>query len=161
MSGQNERRAGAMPVTRRRLLQFALAVLPSLLGAKLLSRWIPGLDEDAALGTSGLPTTGALLSGPPGGRTGHDWAFVCDTTRCVGCGLCVEACKLENHVPLDPQYNRTWVERHVVTDDGSVFVDSPEGGIHGFPAQSTAPGAAARPSSASCANDSRSSPPTA
>jgi len=144
MSGQDGRHAGAMPVTRRRLLRLGLAILPGLLGAKLLSRWMPGLGEDAALGTSDLPPAGALPPGPQGGPAGHDWAFVCDTTRCVGCGLCVEACKLENHVPLDPEYNRTWVERHVVTDDGSVFIDSPEGGIHGFPARSTAPGATGR-----------------
>ena len=61
-----------------------------------------------------------------------DWAFVVDTTRCIGCGLCVIACKEENGVPFDAELARTWVERHVVEDGGTVHVDSPEGGIGGF-----------------------------
>jgi Fe-S-cluster-containing dehydrogenase component len=44
-------------------------------------------------------------------------------------------------VPVAPEYNRTWIERHSVTADGTVYVDSPDGGIHGFPPTSTAPGA--------------------
>ncbi len=39
----------------------------------------------------------------------HYWGFVCDTERCIGCGKCVIACKLENKVPWVPEYNRTWV----------------------------------------------------
>ena len=62
----------------------------------------------------------------------HRYGFVVDTTRCIGCGKCVLACKLENHVPMEPCYFRTWVERYVLTEDREVFVDSPEGGIGGF-----------------------------
>lgn len=67
-----------------------------------------------------------------GGR--HYWGFVCDTERCIGCGKCVVACKQENKVPWEAEYNRTWVERYVFTADGEVLVDSPKAGRDGFPA---------------------------
>jgi Fe-S-cluster-containing dehydrogenase component len=50
----------------------------------------------------------------------------------------VGACKAENGVPEAPEFNRTWVERHSVGADGTVYVDSPDGGINGFPEHSTA-----------------------
>ncbi len=62
----------------------------------------------------------------------HYWGFVCDNERCIGCGRCVVACKLENKVPWEPEYNRTWVERYVITEDEEVFVDSPNAGRDGF-----------------------------
>ncbi len=69
--------------------------------------------------------------------SGYDWDahyynFVVDTTKCIGCGRCVRACKLENHVPMEHEFNRTWVERYVITEDEEVFIDSPEAGIEGF-----------------------------
>lgn len=69
------------------------------------------------------------------GSQKRNWAFVVDTTKCIGCGACVLACKLENGVPLDPHVNRTWVERYIITDDGEVLVDSPCGGRDGFGAE--------------------------
>ncbi|MDP3061818.1 MAG: 4Fe-4S dicluster domain-containing protein [Chloroflexota bacterium] len=64
--------------------------------------------------------------------SGQRWAFVVDNTKCIGCGKCLEACKRENDVPLEPQFNRTWVERYVEDEHGETYVDSPDGGIHGF-----------------------------
>ena len=29
------------------------------------------------------------------------WVFLVDTYKCVGCGFCVKACKIENEVPYD------------------------------------------------------------
>jgi len=29
----------------------------------------------------------------------HLWAYLVDTTRCIGCGSCARACKAENDVP--------------------------------------------------------------
>jgi Fe-S-cluster-containing dehydrogenase component len=55
-----------------------------------------------------------------------------DTQKCVGCGFCVKACKIENEVPYDAPVTRTWVERYVVTGDGETHIDSPLGGRDGF-----------------------------
>ncbi|MDH4331589.1 MAG: 4Fe-4S dicluster domain-containing protein [Desulfobulbaceae bacterium] len=60
------------------------------------------------------------------------WAFLVDTNKCVGCGLCVKACKLENEIPYEVPVTRTWVERYVVTKDGKSHIDSPDGAREGF-----------------------------
>jgi tetrathionate reductase subunit B len=70
----------------------------------------------------------------------HKWVMAIDINKCIGCGLCAEACKKENDVPEGP-YFRTWVERYVITKPkpgtgearGEVLVDSPNGGINGYP----------------------------
>ena len=76
-------------------------------------------------------------SGAPKGYdpTEHKWLICLDATKCIGCGLCAEACKKENDVPEGPYY-RTWVERYIITKPkpgsaetrGETLVDSPEGG---------------------------------
>lgn len=70
------------------------------------------------------------------------WVFLIDTTKCVGCGLCVKACKLENEVPYDPPVTRTWVERYVILKNGeshietalgtNALIESPNGGRDGY-----------------------------
>ena len=60
------------------------------------------------------------------------WTFLVDTNKCVGCGLCVKACKTENEIPYDAPVTRTWIERYVVTKDGQAHIDSPMGGRDGF-----------------------------
>ena len=39
------------------------------------------------------------------------WAFLVDTRKCVGCGLCVKACKNENEVPwgVNRQKSPPWL----------------------------------------------------
>jgi Fe-S-cluster-containing dehydrogenase component len=83
----------------------------------------------------------ALVSSPAPDAydpTKHKWLMALDVDRCIGCGLCVEACQKENNVP---QNNfRTWIERYIITKPeagsgesrGETFVDSPNGGINGF-----------------------------
>ena len=71
----------------------------------------------------------------------HKWLMVFDIEQCIGCGLCVDACKTENDVPRDPAYFRTWIERYIIRKAkpgsgharGETTVDSPNGGIDGFP----------------------------
>jgi len=60
------------------------------------------------------------------------WAFLVDTYKCVGCGLCVKACKQENEIPYDANVSRTWVERYVMTKKGRVLADSPKAARDGF-----------------------------
>src|SRR5512139_3008687 len=86
------------------------------------------------LGGGILVSIGSLL--PASGRAMQKaaskelYGFILDTTTCIGCGMCVQACKTENHVP-DECY-RTWVERYIITADEKVYVDSPHGALHGF-----------------------------
>lgn len=68
---------------------------------------------------------------------GKDWGFVVNTEKCIGCAQCVKACKMENHVPLDQEVFRTWVERYVESD-GKVRIDSPNGGLDFEPLEQTA-----------------------
>jgi len=60
------------------------------------------------------------------------WGFLVDTYKCVGCGFCVKACKIENEVPYDANVTRTWVERYVIARDGVTYIDSPKGALEGF-----------------------------
>ncbi len=65
--------------------------------------------------------------------TEHYYAMGIDIEKCIGCGRCAAACKIENNVPQEPYFFRTWVERYIITVDGETMVDSPNGGIDGFP----------------------------
>jgi Fe-S-cluster-containing dehydrogenase component len=60
----------------------------------------------------------------------HSWVYLVDTTKCIGCGMCVRACKAENDVP--DKFFRTWVERYFVEEGKGVAIDSPNGGLDGF-----------------------------
>ncbi len=75
----------------------------------------------------------------------HSWIMAVDIEKCIGCGLCVEACKNENNVIKEPFYFRTWVERYIVKKaapgsghaQGETIIDSPNGAMNGFPASAT------------------------
>ena len=60
----------------------------------------------------------------------HDYVFIIDINKCIGCGSCCVADKREYNVP--DGYYRTWVERYIVTEDGEVFIDSPNGAVDGY-----------------------------
>ena len=95
----------------------------------------------AALGLTGmtLPLTAfemidpkKLLAQEASDKSKVRWVFLVDTYKCVGCGLCVTACKNENEIPSDANVTRTWVERYVLTKEGKLFADTPKGGRDGF-----------------------------
>ena len=120
------------PLTRRQALKLGCAVLASLAGSKLAFDWI-----DAMARPPTAPKLDAALAGYD--ASAHRWGFVVDASACIGCGLCVVACKRENNVPLDAEHTRTWVERHTLTDSGKVGVDAPEAGIQGYASETAAP----------------------
>ncbi len=60
----------------------------------------------------------------------HRYAYLIDAQKCIGCGMCVKACKAENKVP--DGFFRTWIERYEISEDGEAEVDSPNGGLNGF-----------------------------
>ena len=64
----------------------------------------------------------------------HYYGMGIDVDKCIGCARCVVACKAENDVPPDAHHFNTWVERYVIRTNGMVQVDSPNGGMNGFPA---------------------------
>ena len=72
---------------------------------------------------------------PPKDPNGIWYGIGIDIAKCIGCGQCANACKLENNVPREPFYFRTWVEQYTITNDHEVRVESPNGGIDGFTQQ--------------------------
>jgi Fe-S-cluster-containing dehydrogenase component len=81
----------------------------------------------------------SILAGTPEAASNyqtseHWWGMLVDIEKCIGCGNCVRACSQENNVPAG--YYRTWVERYRIKEVNGVEtleVDSPDGGMHGFP----------------------------
>jgi len=59
------------------------------------------------------------------------YAIGIDIEKCIGCGMCAKACKSENDVPKEPFYYRSWVEQYILKNDGTLKVESPNGGIDG------------------------------
>jgi tetrathionate reductase subunit B len=103
-----------MNVNRRDFLKYAGLILPA--GAIPIARHLFAATAESA--------------GKKYSFEGHKYTFIVDTTRCIGCGACVRACKEENKVPDD--FFRTWVERYTIRKDSKVIVDSPEGALNGF-----------------------------
>jgi len=73
-----------------------------------------------------------LFAGDPPTDGGPWWGIGIDISKCIGCGLCARACKTENNVPQEPFYYRTWVEQYTVLKDGTIKIETPNGGIDGL-----------------------------
>ena len=73
-----------------------------------------------------------LIASDPPPEEGPWWGVAIDITLCIGCGLCARGCKMENDVPEEPFYFRTWVEQYTILNNGEVKIESPNGGIDGF-----------------------------
>jgi Fe-S-cluster-containing dehydrogenase component len=87
----------------------------SFLG-QLLSSLVAGLS---ALLFRNMPARAAL---PHNGAKRYGMGI--DIDKCIGCGRCMAACKIENNVPAEPYFFRTWVERYVIKKDGNVLVQT-------------------------------------
>jgi Fe-S-cluster-containing dehydrogenase component len=85
------------------------------------------------LGVVRLPAAFAQISGDSYDPAEHLYGMGLDVNKCIGCARCVVACKIENDVPEEPHYFNTWIERYVLRSGDEVQVDSPNGGIDGFP----------------------------
>ena len=94
------------------------------------------LSGGAVVFLAGASVTGAAGAGKEKGAQEsyrwdeHRYAYLIDTSKCIGCGACARACTAENKVPEG--FHRTWIERYVIGLEGS-HVDSPNGGKDGFP----------------------------
>jgi len=84
-----------------------------------------GMRHESAEAGTPPPGEGEGKSAPPGfgdyNWYDHYWAYVIDTTKCIGCGSCMRACRRENKVPKD--YFRTWIERYELREGGEAHVD--------------------------------------
>ena len=85
-----------------------------------------------AVASAFTPFNGLLFATEAPKKKGKWYGIGIDINKCIGCGKCASACKLENSVPKDPFYFRSWVEQYTIKKDGSVIVESPNGGIDGF-----------------------------
>jgi Fe-S-cluster-containing dehydrogenase component len=93
-----------------------------------------GLACPVLLGVVGLPVLAEQLEGQAEEEAPQRlYGMGIDVSLCIGCGRCVDACKTENDVPREPHFFNTWVERYVIQTDDQVVVDSPNGGLEGFP----------------------------
>lgn len=91
-----------------------------------------GLLAGGILVSSGLKPFTALVYATeekPGAT--HWYGMAIDIKKCIGCGRCVNACKIENDVPLEPFFFRTWIEQYTVLKNGELHIKSENGGIEG------------------------------
>ena len=98
-----------MEITRRNFIRTGGL---GIVGAVIAQNSIPTMLRSSSLSSMSSDIRLDALS-----SNEHYWRFTVDIRKCIGCGKCVKACKLENDVPFEPEYNRTWVERYVITED--------------------------------------------
>jgi len=99
-------------LARRRFLRgLGIAGAAVAVGTTPVTRKVAAKSESAAA-EKPFPT-------PDYDWTKRQWAFGVDATKCIGCLRCVEACKVENEVPLTAHHFRTWVERYVYLEGES------------------------------------------
>lgn len=84
------------------------------------------------LSSSIRPFNILMMASDPPPDEGPWWGIGIDIHKCIGCGLCARACKVENRVPDEPFYFRTWVEQYTILNNGEIEIEAPNGGIDGF-----------------------------
>lgn len=92
-------------MNRRGFLEKLGALLLSLTGAGRLLR--PGI----ARGSADRPN-------------GKLYGMGVQVDKCIGCAKCMEACKIENNVPREPFFFRTWVEKYAIRDGAEVEIQT-------------------------------------
>ena len=121
MSQQHDHQCDAPGMDRRDFLGACARTVPSWL---LIASLIPEAlaSETESTGDGYKPEE-------------HRYAMAINIHKCIGCGRCADGCKTENNVPREPIFFRTWIERYRVPAEGEAVVDSPNGGINGFPVE--------------------------
>ncbi len=119
-SGMPGAAPAAEPADRRRFLK----VIVQSAGGFVFAGCVAGENDLRADGETATP-----------GGLAYDWnrylwGYAVDTTKCIGCGSCVRACRAENGVP--DGYHRTWVERYEIDAAGAAHVDVASGRSAGF-----------------------------
>lgn len=90
---------------RRKLLKKLISLIPLMGGVRAFSK--SGMANELRVNKDRrTPTYGMGIQ----------------VDRCIGCARCVQACKIENDVPREPVFVRTWVERYTIKADGEVTV---------------------------------------
>ncbi len=84
------------------------------------------------LSSATRPFNVLLMASDPPPEEGPWWGIGIDIHKCIGCGMCARGCKIENDVPEEPFYFRTWVEQYTILNNGEIKIESPNGGIDGF-----------------------------
>lgn len=102
----------ASETSRREFLKTATTLTLGAMSLTLLPGAMAG-DESSSAATP-------LGGGHPDAKKPM-YGFLIDTTKCIGAGKCLTACRVENSVPEGQA--RTWVERYVHFKDGRVEVE--------------------------------------
>ena len=129
-------RSARTRISRRQVLGLGVVAVPCLVGSSLLFDWLTGLTDDrirsrmpsrSSPATTRRPTAGASSSTPAPAS-----AAACASSPARPRTTCPR-------IPSTPGPGSSATRS---TADGTVFVDSPDGGINGFPAE-TGPAVAA------------------
>lgn len=93
---------------------------------------LSGLFTGGILISTGLgPFQSVIFATEMDSEAKHWYGMAIDLKRCIGCGRCAQACKIENDVPEEPFYYRTWIEQYAVKKNGEIHIISENGGLDG------------------------------
>jgi len=66
---------------------------------------------------AGIFPAAAIVKAQKVGEELKSYVMVVDINKCIGCGNCVVACKIENDVPMNFRLSRTWIEGYAVKEE--------------------------------------------
>ncbi len=110
-------------ISKRQFLKGAILFFPASAALETLARVAESAAQAAPAATK--PAAAAGSDSPTGSYDpkGHFYGMGIEVEKCIGCNRCVEACKAENHVPQEPYFFRTWVERYTLRQSGETQVE--------------------------------------